>query len=94
MEEISTKPITIDNEPQVYFNALSDLRIFGVKSEDDGEMIFEIAGYDLQIKFNRDKVKSVEEIEGVLEGIKDVFRKLIIEDLLSKDNDKEKPDNE
>ena len=94
MEELSTKPITVDNEPHVYFNALSDLRIFGVKSEDDGEMIFEIAGYDLQIKFNRDKVKSVEEIEGVLEGIKDVFRKLIIEDLLSKDNDKEKPDNE
>lgn len=72
------------NEPEVVFNAMSDKRIFGVKSEDDGTMVFEISGYDLQIKFNRDKLQSVEEIEGVLEGIKDVFRKLILQDLLDK----------
>lgn len=74
----------ITNEPEVVFNALSDKRIFGVKSEDDGTMIFEISGYDLQIKFNRDKLQTVEEIEGTLEGIKDVFRNLIMADLLNK----------
>lgn len=74
----------LTNEPEVVFNALSDRRIFGVKSEEDGEMIFEISGYDLQVKFNRDKLQSLEEIEGTLEGIKDMFRKLIMADMLNK----------
>lgn len=78
------KETQFSNEPEVVFNAMSDKRIFGVKSEEDGTMVFEISGYDLQIKFNRDKLQSVEEIEGVLEGIKDVFRKLILQDLLDK----------
>lgn len=78
------KEAQFSNEPEVVFNAMSDKRIFGVKSEEDGTMVFEISGYDLQIKFNRDKLQSVEEIEGVLEGIKDVFRKLILQDLLDK----------
>ncbi len=82
MEDNKKEKIT--NEPEVVFNALSDRRIFGVKSEDDGTMIFEISGYDLQIKFNRDKLQTVEEIEGTLEGIKDVFRNLIMADLLNK----------
>lgn len=82
MEE--NKEAQFSNEPEVVFNAMSDKRIFGVKSEEDGTMVFEISGYDLQIKFNRDKLQSVEEIEGVLEGIKDVFRKLILQDLLDK----------
>lgn len=81
MEE-SAKQIT--NEPEVVFNALSDRRVFGVKSEEDGEMVFEISGYDLQVKFNRDKLQSVEEIEGTLDGVKDMFRKLIMADLLNK----------
>ncbi len=82
MEDNKKEKIT--NEPEVVFNALSDKRIFGVKSEDDGTMIFEISGYDLQVKFNRDKLQTVEEIEGTLEGIKDVFRNLIMADLLNK----------
>lgn len=81
------------NEPEVVFNAMSDKRIFGVKSEEDGTMVFEISGYDLQIKFNRDKLQSVEEIEGVLEGIKDVFRKLILQDLLDKGETNEASSN-
>lgn len=76
---------SVANEPEVVFNALSDKRIFGVKSEEDQETIFEISGYDLQVRFNRDRLKTVEEIEGVLDGIKDVFRKLIMADLLNKD---------
>lgn len=82
--EDNKEAVQFSNEPEVVFNAMSDKRIFGVKSEEDGTMVFEISGYDLQIKFNRDKLQSVEEIEGVLEGIKDVFRKLILQDLLDK----------
>lgn len=84
MEENKVSTL-LSNEPEVAFNALSDKRIFGVKSEEDQEMIFEISGYDLQIKFNRDKLRSLEEIEGTLDGIKDMFRKLIMADLLNKD---------
>ena len=82
--EDNKEAVQFSNEPEVVFNAMSDKRIFGVKSEEDGTMVFEISGYDLQIKFNRDKLQSVEEIEVVLEGIKDVFRKLILQDLLDK----------
>jgi len=83
----------ITNEPEVAFNAISDRRIFGVKAEEDGEMVFEISGYDLQIKFNRDRLQTVEEIEGTLEGIKDVFRKLIMADLLNKNETNESSGN-
>lgn len=92
MEE-TKKTMGFSNEPEVVFNAMSDKRIFGVKSEEDGTMVFEISGYDLQIKFNRDKLQSVEEIEGVLEGIKDVFRKLILQDLLDKNETNEASSN-
>ena len=92
MEE-TQKTMGFSNEPEVVFNAMSDKRIFGVKSEEDGTMVFEISGYDLQIKFNRDKLQSVEEIEGVLEGIKDVFRKLILQDLLDKNETNEASSN-
>lgn len=90
MQEQNKEPITLENEPEVIFNAISDQRIFGVRSEEDDEMIFEISGYDLQIRFNRDKINSLEDVEGVLEGIKDMFRRLIMADLLDyKSNDNE-----
>lgn len=92
MEE-SKETVQFSNEPEVVFNAMSDKRIFGVKSEEDGMMVFEISGYDLQIKFNRDKLQNVEEIEGTLEGIKDVFRKLILQDLLDKGETNEASSN-
>lgn len=92
MEE-NKETVQFSNEPEVVFNAMSDKRIFGVKSEEDGMMVFEISGYDLQIKFNRDKLQNVEEIEGTLEGIKDVFRKLILQDLLDKGETNEASSN-
>ena len=45
-------------------------------------MIFEISGYDMQIKFNRSKLQTLEEVEGTLDGIKEMFRQLIMADLL------------
>lgn len=88
--EEKKQPGAIDLEPEVVFRYLSDKRIFGVKSDEDGETIFEISGYDLQVRFNRDKLQSVEEIEGTLDGIKDLFRKLIMADLLDKKDTVEK----
>lgn len=79
---METENKTLDIETTISFNVISDKRIFGVKSEEDDEMIFEISGYDLDIRFNRDRLQSLEEIEGTLDGIKDMFRKLIMADLL------------
>ena len=56
-------------------------------------MIFEISGYDLQIRFNRDRLQTLEDIEGTLEGIKDMFRKLIMADLLNKNESNEDSGN-
>lgn len=81
----------ISNEPQVVFNAMSDKRVFGVKSEETDEVILEISGYDLDIRFNRDKMRNIEDIEGVLDGLKDLFRQLILDDLL-KDNNRSSND--
>lgn len=69
-------------EPEVVFNTLSDRRILAVQTEETHETIMEISGYDLQIKFNRDKLKSIEDIESLLEGLKSLFKQMVMEDLL------------
>lgn len=86
-EEEIQKSKELGLEPEVVFNTLSDLRIFGVKDEETNESLFEMVGYDLQIKFNRDKLKSIDDVETLLDGIKDLFRKMIMEDLLDTNNE-------
>ena len=75
------------NEPEVVFNMISDKRVFGVKSQDTNDTIFEITGYDLKIKFNRDAINTLEDTENMLDGIKDLFRQLIVADLLETNPD-------
>jgi len=74
-------------EPEVVFNAMSDRRVFAVMTEETNETIMEISGYDLQVKFDRDKLKDISDIESMLDGIKDLFRRLVMEDLLGKGGD-------
>lgn len=69
-------------EPEVVFNTLSDRRTFSVQTEDTHETIMEISGYDLQIKFNRDKLHNVADIESMLNGLKDLFRQMVMQNLL------------
>lgn len=71
-------------EPEVVFNAYSDRRMIGVMTSDGSDTLLEITGYALQLKFNRDLLKSVEDIENMLDGMKDLFRKMVMEDLLGK----------
>jgi len=71
----------------VVFNAMSDRRVFAVMTEETNETIMEISGYDLQVKFDRDKLKDISDIESMLDGIKDLFRRLVMEDLLGKGGD-------
>ncbi len=72
-------------EPEVVFNSLSDLTILSVQTEDTRESLMEISGYDLNVKFNRDRIKDLADMENLLDGIKDLFRKIIMKDLLETD---------
>ena len=76
----------LENEPEVVFNSQSDRRFFSVKSEDGNETMMEISGYDLDVRFNRNVIKTVQDVESLLDGIKDLFRKIIMEDLIGDDN--------
>lgn len=76
-------------EPEVVFNALSDRRICTVAMS-NGETLFEISGYDLRIVWDKSKLKSLDDVENMLEGVKELFRKLVIEDLLP-DSEKSAP---
>ena len=80
--------INMGLEPEVVFNTLSDLTILSVQTEDTHESLMEISGYDLNVKFNRDKIKDLADMENLLDGIKDLFRKIIMKDLLETDQSK------
>lgn len=71
----------ISEERQVSFREIDDLTSFTVKTE-DGKALFYISGYGLTINFNRDMLNSVEDVEAMLDGIKDLFRKMVMKSLL------------
>ena len=70
------------------FNTISDRRILAVHTEDTHETIMEISGYDLQINFNRDKLQNIADIESMLDGLKDLFRRVVMQDLLESNVEK------
>ena len=86
MAEDNKTNTPLENEPEVVFNSQSDRRFFSVKSEDGKETMMEISGYDLAVRFNRNAIKTVQDVESLLDGIKDLFRKIIMEDLIGDDN--------
>lgn len=71
----------ISEECQVSFREIDDLTSFTVKTE-DGKVLFYISGYGLTVNFNRDMLNSVEDVEAMLDGIKDLFRKMVMKSLL------------
>lgn len=71
----------ISEERQVSFREIEDLTSFTVKTEDD-KVLFYISGYGLAVNFNRDMLNSVEDVEAMLDGIKDLFRKMVMKSLL------------
>lgn len=86
MAEDNKTNTPLENEPEVVFNSQSDRRFFSVKSEDGNETMMEISGYDLDVRFNRNVIKTIQDVESLLDGIKDLFRKIIMEDLIDDDN--------
>lgn len=70
------------NEPEVKFKLVSDKKVMNIVNADINEVLVEISGYDLQINFNMQYLKSVEDIEAACSGIADLFRDTITEKLL------------
>ena len=87
-EEEKQQAQSIGLEPEVVFNTLSDRSILAVQTEDTHETIMEISGYDLQINFNRDKLQNIADIESMLDGLKDLFRRVVMQDLLESNVEK------
>lgn len=68
-------------EEQVMFNAHSDKMCYGV-SDDNGEMLVEISGYDLNTRFNLDRINSLDDAENACSALSNVFFKALCEQLL------------
>ncbi len=83
---------SISNEPEVVFNLESDRRFLAVKTEDETQTMMEISGYDLDVRFNHDAIRTVQDVESLLDGLKDMFRKLIMQDMLG-ENKNDTPEN-
>lgn len=81
MEEGNVQLPDVD-EPEVKFKLISGRDIMEVNSADNGEKLIEISGYDLQINFNMQYLKSLEDIEAACKGISDLFKETIMEKLL------------
>ena len=84
MEDIKGNKFEIDEDTKAVFNAEKDFRVLGIKSPQNEDVIMRISGYGLDISFNYDYIKSVEDIENLLDGVKDVFRKMILENMIDK----------
>ena len=82
-EEEKQQAQSIGLEPEVVFNTLSDRRILAVQTEDTHETIMEISGYDLQIN-----LQNIADIESMLDGLKDLFRRVVMQDLLESNVEK------
>ncbi len=69
-------------EQTVTFKMLSDRSIMEVRSEAANVSVAEISGYGLQVKFNMQYINSVDDIENLLEGMKTLFRKMILQQIM------------
>lgn len=71
------------NEPTVQFRLVSDRSVYEVRSEAVNAALVEISGYDLQMNFNMQYLNSTSDIEDALEGLKDLFRDVIMEQVMA-----------
>lgn len=78
------KPNVSLDEPIVQFRQNADYTIFQVVEERSRKPMMIIAGYGLEIKFNIAELRSTERIEQLLGGLTKMFRKMILEQALSK----------
>lgn len=77
----------MQEEPKVVFKSVSDRDVFVVSNPDIGQNLVEISGYDLQINFNMDFIKTIEDVEAAIEGMGEIWRKIIMSQLLGAKNE-------
>ena len=85
-KEPVSKNDSVVNENIVQFRERSDLTIMQIIDEENREVMGYISGYALDIKFNLDELNSVEKIEQFINGLGNVFRKIIIDSALGNEN--------
>lgn len=88
-EEVSVnlktpKPNVSLNESIIQFRQNTDYTVFQVIEERSRKPMMVIGGYALEIKFNMAELRSTERIEQLLNGLTTMFRKMILEQALSK----------
>lgn len=76
------QPLEPVQESIVEFKMLSDRTVYQVLSERNKKVMVEISGYDLQINFNLEYINSVQDIEAAADGLTQLFREIITEQLL------------
>lgn len=82
-EAIKNENLTPVEEPVVKFRSLSDRDVYKVVSENNKDItLIEITGYDLQINFNMEYLKSLQDVNAASEAIGTMFRDIILDKLL------------
>lgn len=79
----------IKDEPTVEFKSISDRIVRSVINEEINQTLVEISGYDLMINFNMEYINSVEDVEAAVDGLGDLFRRIIMDKLLEHKKQKE-----
>lgn len=85
--ELSNLPV---EEPKIQFDLMSDRKWIKIVSEDPEikEPYIIISGYDLKFSFNFQLLKSIEDIESAIGGIADMFKQMILDELLKQKQQK------
>ena len=75
--------LTPVGEPVVKFRAISDRDVYKVVSENNKDItLIEITGYDLQINFNMEYLKSLQNVNAAADAMGTMFREIMLEKLL------------
>ena len=73
------------DEPMVQFKSISDVVALQVKNPEIEEPLAEISGYDLRVSFNLKYLKSLKDVDAAATAMGDLFKQMMLEELLSKD---------
>lgn len=80
---ISNDQIPPVQEPEVKFKAISERDVYKVVSEKNKDLtLIEITGYGLQINFNMEYLRSLEDVNAAGDAIGTMFKEIILEKLL------------
>lgn len=71
-------------ENTVEFKEITDKNVFAVVDDETKRTLAEITGYDIKVKYNLEEINSQEDIEVVSNGIAEIFKEMLINNLLKR----------